>query len=373
VGAPVSAERSMITTGIVMLAIILDRSAITLRLVAMSATLLILAEPETLMGASFQMSYGAIVALVVLYERWRVHGGAGERGFIRRGLLYLAGIAVMSVVASAASAVFSIYHFQQSAFYGLGANLMAEPVHDLWIMPWGIASYVLMPFGLEALALKPMGWGISAMLAAARLFAGFPGAAGHFEAMPVAALALIVTGGLWFLLWTKRWRWLGLAPVAAGIVMTLSTRSPDLLVADDARLVAVRLESGELALSNRKHDRFTQSVWVRRAGEGEIEDHPPASLFDPAQSGDCRKAPCPFTVAGRAGVIIGDGGKLAQACSTSDIVVSQVPMQGACQAPLVIDKAELDRDGAISVVFEADGPRVLTVREATGDRPWANR
>ena len=38
VGAPVSAERSMITTGFIMLAIMADRSALTLRLVAISAT-----------------------------------------------------------------------------------------------------------------------------------------------------------------------------------------------------------------------------------------------------------------------------------------------------------------------------------------------
>jgi competence protein ComEC len=147
VGAPVSAERSMITTGFIMLAIMADRSALTLRLVALSASLLILAEPEAIMGASFQMSYGAIVALVVLYEKWNFHG-TGAQGPFRRAFFYLAGIAIMSLVASAASAVFAIYHFQQSAFYGMGANLLAVPVHDLWIMPWGIASYVLMPFGL---------------------------------------------------------------------------------------------------------------------------------------------------------------------------------------------------------------------------------
>jgi len=372
VGAPVSAERSMITTGLVMLAIILDRTAITLRLVAISATMLILAEPETLMGASFQMSYGAIVALVVLYERWRPHGGAGQSGLLRRALNYLGGIAVMSVVASAASAVFAIYHFQQSAFYGMGANLVAEPVHDLWIMPWGIASYVMMPFGLESLTLKPMGWGISAMLAAARLFSRFPGAAGHFEAMPVAALPLIVVGGLWFLLWTRRWRWLGFAPVAVGIALTLTMRSPDLLVSEDGKLVAVRQPSGELALSNRRHDRFTQSVWVRRAGEGDIEDHQPASLADPNAAGDCRKGVCGFTIAGRKGAIVSDVRAQAEACRTSDVVVSRFNAHGTCTASLVIDRKDLERDGAASVVFGADGPIVSTVREKAGDRPWTD-
>ena len=375
VGAPVSAERSMITTGFIMLAIMADRSALTLRLVALSASLLILAEPEAIMGASFQMSYGAIVALVVLYERWNFHG-TGAQGPFRRAFFYLAGIAIMSLVASAASAVFAIYHFQQSAFYGMGANLLAVPVHDLWIMPWGIASYLLMPFGLEALALKPMGWGISAMLAVARLFSGFPGAAGHFAAMPAAALGLVVAGGLWFLLWTRRWRWLGLAPVAAGILLTLMARQPDLLVAEDGKLVAMRMEDGTMVLSNRAHDKFTQSVWVRRAGAGDIEDNPPVTFKDAPQAGKCDKGLCLFTVAGHKAAILSDVHGFHDACDKTgaggpEIVISQLAAHAHCIGPLVIDRTDLARDGAQSITFTAAGPRIETVRAVSGERPWS--
>jgi competence protein ComEC len=267
--------------------------------------------------------------------------------------------------------VFSIYHFQQSAFYGLGANLLAEPVHDLWIMPWGIASYLTMPLGLEALTLKPMGWGIAAMLWAARLFAGFPGASGHFEAMPVAALTLIVSGGLWFLLWTRRWRWIGAAPVIAGIALTLTARQPDLMVSEDGKLVAVRQSSGEIVLSNRRHDRFTQAVWVRRAGEGEIVDHPPATMTDGPEADQCRGGVCRMSVAGRFISVVSSAGALADGCRGADVVVSQVPAHDGCAAPLVIDAVDLARDGATSVQFEPEGPVVSTVRKTAGDRPWS--
>ncbi len=376
VGAPVSAERSMITTGFIMLAIIADRSALTLRLVAISAALLILAEPEALMGASFQMSYGAIVALVVLYERWNFHemgGGVGRRGPVRGVLTYLAGIVIMSLVASAASAVFAIYHFQQSAFYGMGANLLAVPVHDLWIMPWGIASYALMPLGLEVLALKPMGWGISAMLQVARLFSGFPGAAGHFAAMPAAALGMIVLGGLWFLLWTRRWRWLGVAPVAAGILLTLTARQPDLLIAEDGKLVAFRQDNGVMALSNRAHDKFTQSVWIRRAGEGDIEDNPPPLMHDSSDSEHCGHGACRFIVANHRVAILSDVHGFAAACdSNAEIVISAIAAHAHCKAPLVIDRTDLARDGAMAILFSETGPRIETVREDSGGRPWSS-
>jgi len=371
VGAPVSAERSMITTGFIMLAIIADRSALTLRVVAISAALLILAEPEALMGASFQMSYGAIVALVVLYERWNFHR-TGERGPVRGVLMYLAGIVVMSLVASAASAVFAIYHFQQSAFYGMGANLLAVPVHDLWIMSWGIASYVLMPLGLEALALKPMGWGISAMLQVARLFSGLPGATGHFAAMPAAALGMIVLGGLWFLLWTRRWRWLGLAPVAAGILFTLTARQPDILIAEDGKLVAFRQDNGVMALSNRAHDKFIQSVWVRRAGEGDIEDNPPPLIHDAPDAEPCSQGACRLTAAGHRIAILSDVHGFAAACDgDAEIVISAIAAHAHCKAPLVIDRTDLAREGATAIRFDRTGPVIQTVRQDSGDRPWS--
>lgn len=284
----------------------------------------------------------------------------------------------MSLVASAASAVFAIYHFQQSAFYGMGANLMAVPVHDLWIMPWGILSYLLMPFGLEALALRPMGWGISAMLTVARLFSGFPGAAGHFAAMPAVALGLIVIGGLWFLLWTRRWRWLGVAPIAAGILATVTVRQPDLLIAEDGKLVAIRMENGAIALSNRAHDKFTQSVWVRRAGEGDIEDNPPAVLRDAPEAQQCGKGVCLFTVAGHKAAILSDVRGFGAACDNAgnggpELVISQIAAHAHCTAPLVIDRTDLVQGGAQSITFTAAGPRIETVREVSGERPWSSR
>jgi competence protein ComEC len=223
------------------------------------------------------------------------------------------------------------------------------------------------------LALHPMGWGISGMLATARLFSAFPGAAGHFAAIPASAFGLIVIGGLWFLLWTRRWRWIGLAPVIAGIVAAAIAPQPDLLIAEDGKLVAIRQESGAIVLSNRAHDRFTQSVWVRRAGEGDIDDNPPASLKDGPDASQCGKGVCLFTVAGRKAAILSDVHGFHDACDGgATIVISQIAAHAHCAAPpLVIDRTDLARDGAQSVTFTADGPVTETVRQVSGERPWS--
>jgi competence protein ComEC len=52
---------------IVMLAVMIDRTAISMRLVAIAAMAVLVLAPESLLSASFQMSFAAVVALVAVY------------------------------------------------------------------------------------------------------------------------------------------------------------------------------------------------------------------------------------------------------------------------------------------------------------------
>jgi competence protein ComEC len=61
-GAPVPAQRACAMAGFALLAILLDRTALSLRLVAWSAVIVLAVAPESLTGASFQMSFAAVVA-----------------------------------------------------------------------------------------------------------------------------------------------------------------------------------------------------------------------------------------------------------------------------------------------------------------------
>jgi competence protein ComEC len=183
-----------------------------------------------------------------------------------------------------------------------------------------------------------------------------------------------VLGGLWFLLWTRRWRWLGIAPMTAGILLTLSARQPDILIAEDGKLVAFRQENGVMALSNRAHDKFTQSVWVRRAGEGDIEDNPPPLMHDTTDSEHCGQGACRFIVAGHRVATLIDVHGFAAACdSDAEIVISAISAHAHCKAPLVIDRTDLARDGAMAILFDQTGPRIQTVQQDSGNRPWSGR
>ena len=57
--------------GFVLLAVLFDRQGISMRLVAWAATAILILRPESLLGASFQLSFAAVIALIAVYEYLR--------------------------------------------------------------------------------------------------------------------------------------------------------------------------------------------------------------------------------------------------------------------------------------------------------------
>ena len=127
-GATVPTQRAFLMLSLVMVAIMLDRLPISMRLVAWAAAAVLISAPENLLSVSFQMSFAAVVALVAVYEtgvagaaRWRSKGPP-------RPVIYLCGVVITTLVAGLATAPFAIYHFNRMALFGVMANLIAIPL-----------------------------------------------------------------------------------------------------------------------------------------------------------------------------------------------------------------------------------------------------
>ncbi len=84
--------------------------------------------------------------------------------------------------------------------------------------------------------------------------------------MPSYVLVMIVTGGVWFCLWRKRWRFLGLLPVALGAFYMFATPQPDVMISSDGKEWAAKLDDGRLAVLNLDHDAFVVEQWQQRLG-----------------------------------------------------------------------------------------------------------
>lgn len=374
VGVSIPAERAFLMVLVVLLAVLLDRRALSLRLVACAAAVILVAAPESLMTASFQMSFAAVTALIAAYEAWQ-HRRPRDRepaGPLRRLGAYIIGVAATSVIAMIATAPFAAFHFQRLALYGLPANLVAVPLTAFWIMPWAVLSVLLMPFGLEGLALAPMGWGIDLLLATAKTVAEWPAAVLQVPPMPDWGLALLVAGGLWLCLWQRTWRWAALLPILAGALSPLTYEPPSLLVAGDGRQVGLRDAAGRLWVPSRRGSRFVLDTWARQAFVDETLAWP--RLGGVGDGGlSCDPLGCLFQVGERHVAVLIDPRAAADDCAVADVVVSLEPLRRQpCGGPvLVIDRFDLWREGAHAVWLDRTGVRLATVAAQQGARPWS--
>jgi competence protein ComEC len=101
-GAAIPTERAFVMNGIVFAAILIDRLRISMRICAIAAAVVLVLQPESLVGVSFQMSFGAVVALIAVYETWGEQlGRLLRRGSVSRKVLgYGAGIVVTRQLSS---------------------------------------------------------------------------------------------------------------------------------------------------------------------------------------------------------------------------------------------------------------------------------
>jgi competence protein ComEC len=352
-----------------LLAILFDRPALSMRSVAIAAAIILLLRPESIIEPGFQMSFAAVVSLVAVAE-WERSRPFQEGQFwplpgVRR---YMRGIAITSFVGSVATAPFAAFHFDRATHYAVLGNLLAMPIMGFLTMPAAAVAVLTMPFGLDRIPLIVMSWGIEAMLAVGRWVSSLPGAVSITAAWPVSAIVLISLGGLWTAIWRTHWRWLGFIPMAAGVVAIFMVQQPDLLIARDGMTVAIRGADGALRLLRKPADKFSAAEWLKR--DGDDRDYTNA-IATPRDGVRCDSEGC-IALAGN-GMRIAASSRpvaLADDCANANIVVSASPTRGFCSGPkLVIDRFDVARNGAYAVWFSKP-LRVENVREVRGDRPW---
>src|SRR5712675_3346559 len=244
--AAIPTESAFVMTGIVFVAVLIDRLRISMRICALAAMVVLVLDPASLVGVSFQMSFGAVVALIAVYEKWGAQlAHLFHRGsFLHQVLGYAGAVAVTTLVATIGTEPFAIYHFHHLVLYSPLANVIAVPISAMWTLPWGVIACLLMPFGLEKLALVPMGWGIDVTIAVAQWVAALPGNVWSMPRLPTSGVVLVALGGCWLCLWQGKWRWWGSLGIAAGMATMLLTRPPDLILADFGRFLAARAPDG---------------------------------------------------------------------------------------------------------------------------------
>ncbi|WP_083762613.1 ComEC/Rec2 family competence protein [Parvibaculum lavamentivorans] len=378
-GAAIATQRAWIMISLMFLAILLDRPALTMRNVMLAALVILLWRPDSLIGASFQMSFAAVIALIAFYESSWMRSWTSRPRATGLGALpalagsYVLGIALTSIVAGAATGAIAAYHFNRIALYGLAGNMAAMPLVGIVVMPMALLSLLLMPFGLDGPALWAMGKGVEGMLLVAHEVASWNGADRLVPEAPLGALLLVVLGSLWLALWREKWRFAGIVPMVAGLALWGAASRPDVLIDRDAALFAVRTANGSLALTSSR-PAYAAEQWLRHDGDGR---RPREASKSEALA--CDRHGCIYKEEGRP--VIAFAGTLdavVEDCAKADIVIAKISVpyriRRECDARLLLDYFSFWRNGATALTFtESGGIDVTTSLAARGNRPWVQR
>ncbi len=400
-GGSVSTQRAWLMLAIVLIAVMVDRPALTLRNVALAAIGIILLSPSAVVGPGFQMSFAATAALVAAYAGWRQRGRAAQGsgrastgGWVGLVLTFFIGLAVTSLVAGLATAPFAVHHFHRVAAYGLLANLAAMPIVTLVVMPAGLVSVLAMPLGLEFWPLQLMGVGLDGVLFVARTVQEL---GGHVTIgrLPDVAFVLMIAGFLILVLMRSWLRLVGLPVIAVALAafFVLPARGdPELLISEDGRLVAL-VDAESLATNRSRPSTFLFDQWRRAlrrnahvkpdgiAVEGEGAAIP-ASIWTFGQRGSGEAVPFRCVkdaiCVGQTGsgviiALVDDLALLGTACDRAGIVITHraIAMPACRSGALLITGRMLRQTGGVEIYPSdtGDEPRIVTAL-GQSERPW---
>ena len=375
-GGSFATVRSALMILVMFAAMLLERPALALRNVALAAFAILLFYPESLFDAGFQMSFAAVTALIAAYEEVRRRSSQGaESHLLFKFTRFFGGIIATTLIASIAVAPFAAYQFHQSQQYAVISNLIAIPICNIVVMPAALVALVLMPIGLEILGLWPMALGIEAMTWCANAVASVPGAVGYLPAMPAAAFLLMLAGGMWLALWQAPWRLAGVAMIIGGIVLAPFLPRPDVLIARQGQLVAVRGADGRLAALPARQAKYELERWLEHDG-----DKRKATEAANAEGFTCDASGCVTKVKGALVSVARHPSALADDCARARILVLNIPRPKGCDGPeTVIDVFDVYDKGTHALYVEDAGVkggvpaiRIDTVAAHRGDRPWSH-
>jgi competence protein ComEC len=370
-GAEVATQRSFIMTAVVLMAIMVDRRAITFRTLAIAALIVLVITPESLVHPSFQMSFAATLGLVALVQIGmpRLFATADSSTTARIALWGGREIALLllaSLVAGLATMPYAAYHFHRITPYGIVANLLAMPVVSILVMPAGLLGLLAIPFGFDGVFWTIMDLGLQWMIFVSRWVAALPGAIGRVSGFGVGPLILASLGIVLLALLRTPLRHAGVIALALATLWAASTKPPDILIAGDGHSVAVRGRDGRLHLMRNGKDAFLTKEWLAADADARLPTDPSLN-----EGVSCDPAGCVTA--------LGDGTLVALAlqadafsddCARAAVMVTARQPPADCRA-MVIDRPWLQSQGTTTLRRSGNGFVAEVARPRGLDRPWA--
>jgi competence protein ComEC len=375
-GAQVPTVRSCVAALLILLGIALGRDALSIRLIAAGALIVLIFRPEALAGPSFQMSFGSVTAIVALHSTsWaRRLFQRREESIVMRLARALLAIVLTGLAVELALMPMALFHFHRAGLYGVGANIIAIPLTTFVIMPLEAGSLLLDVFGWGQPLWFLCGASIDGLLWLAHNVASSRGAVAFLPSMPGWAFGLMMVGLIWLFLWNQRWRLLGLGPFLIGAAGAALSPSPDLLVTGEGMHLAVVQDGVPLILRDRAGD-YVRSLFAEASGfdgdPGDLGSRPYSACSPDACVAVIRKGGTEWRLLATRSAYRIDWATITGACAEADIAVSSRRLPRGCSPRwLRLDSPALARTGGLAIYFGRE-PRVDSVADRVGEHPWA--
>lgn len=280
----ISARRAYFMILFVMLAILLNRKPLSLRTLSFAAIFILIFTPHSLLSPSFQLSFAAVTALIAAYEHlnrpildWQLQGGIW-----RKLSVYFLGIFGTTLLATLATASFTLYIFQSFSLHSLWTNLIAIPLASFVIMPLEVLSILTIPFSFNHHIATILGQSLEFLIYISHLSSQMSWGVLHLPKPSLLFMIMLTLGGLWMCLWRQSWRWGGILPSLIGIVGFICASPPDLFISNDARTFAIR-EGKILWINSHLTDSYAAQMWSKYAGHLSVQNIKESDL--PQQNG----------------------------------------------------------------------------------------
>ncbi len=377
-GGAISTQRAFIMLTVMFIAVLFDRPAISLRNLAMAATMIVILTPESVLSASFQMSFMAVMGLIAAYEALRAYGTGRPKSRYSQNIPHriarwfatlLMATALTTVIASFFTGLPAAYHFNRVAPFGVLANVLALPMVTFLVMPMAVLAVALMPLELEAWPLWLMEWGLRWVTDIAEYVANLPHSNFTVPTLRLGSALLFGAALIWLCLWTGWLRLYAALPALLATLLVVNIDRPDVLIERTGKNVGYRAASGELVLAHTRRAKYSVGKWLLRDGDSaEFSD----AVKRPGWT--CSKHRCQAVVGTRKVAYLQDGATIPEECLDLQVLISQIPLRGACDnVPVRIDRFDLWRSGSHAIYFDANDTKIVTASSVRGRRPWTTR
>ncbi len=267
-GQSVSCIRAFVMTSMILLAILLNRRAITLRLWAFSLMIVIIITPNAVISPGFLMSFSATLGLIAYYEQKapKIHNWLLKQSKLKRLFSYILGIALTDLVASLMTLPYSMYYFNQIAIYTTLANVLSAPIITFFVMPSLLIYMFSLPLGLSEYVMPLLEESISVINHITIFVSNLPyaGLGANINIINKEGLFILTLGLLWLCIWKEKWRKLGLVFIILGLSSGFFMPSTDFIFDAKGTTYAYKNNQDQIELSPWHKNKFLSRMWTNK-------------------------------------------------------------------------------------------------------------